>query len=357
MKSLEIPIQFIVPSHIMKTVNTKALIDSGADISCIDWQFVHKYKLPTTKLTKPIHARNTNALPNRNGDIQFSYNLFINIEGITQQINFHVMSLGSTNVLLGLPWLKATNLTIDWKKQVISIDESIDKSKLLYSTFSSDTTWHNLFYPREIPWPLQHINVHAVHDAHLYDYLHEETESQYLQWPLDNWTIHHIICCGSRFIPVGSPVIACLIATNELAMAAEAAKPKVTLPKEYSEFSLVFFKEATYHIPPSHPYDHKINLNKSFTPKIGKVYPLSPDKRKATEEFLDENLKAGKICPSSSPQASPFFFVKKKDGGLRPCQDYCYLNEHTVQDTYSLPLISNFIDKLQGAEIFTKFDV
>ena len=50
------------------------------------------------------------------------------------------MSLGSTNVLLGLPWLKATNPTINWKKQVISIDESIDESKLLYSTFTSDTT-------------------------------------------------------------------------------------------------------------------------------------------------------------------------------------------------------------------------
>ena len=75
------------------------------------------------------------------------------------------------------------------------------------------------------------------------------------------------------------------------------------------------------------------------------------------DEFIDENLHSGKIHPSKSPQASPFLFVKKKDGGLQPCQDYRYLNSHTVQDTYPLPLISDLIDKLKDTKVFTKFDV
>ena len=53
----------------------------------------------------------------------------------------------------------------------------------------------------------------------------------------------------------------------------------------------------------------------------------------------------------------PFFFVKKKDGGLRPCQDYRYVNEHTIRDAYPLPLISDLVDKLRDAKVFTKFDV
>ena len=48
--------------------------------------------------------------------------------------------------------------------------------------------------------------------------------------------------------------------------------------------------------------------------------------RKALDEFLDENLRTGRIRPSKSPMASPFFFVKKKDGSLRPVQDYRKLN-------------------------------
>ena len=92
-------------------------------------------------------------------------------------------------------------------------------------------------------------------------------------------------------------------------------------------------------------------------PKIGKIYPLSPNEKKATKDFLKENLTAGKIRPSNSPQASPFFFIKKKDRKLCPCQDYRYLNEHTTYNAYPLPLISNLVDKLKDTRHFTKFDV
>ena len=43
---MQIPIQLIVPSHTMKAVETRALIDSGASISCIDWGFVRKQGIP-----------------------------------------------------------------------------------------------------------------------------------------------------------------------------------------------------------------------------------------------------------------------------------------------------------------------
>ena len=56
--------------------------------------------------------------------------------------------------------------------------------------------------------------------------------------------------------------------------------------------------------------------------------------------------------------ASPFFFVKKKDGKqLRPCQDYRYLNEWTWKNAYPLPLISEIMDELKDAKYFTKLDV
>ncbi len=55
--------------------------------------------------------------------------------------------------------------------------------------------------------------------------------------------------------------------------------------------------------------------------------------------------------------ASPFFFVKKKDGKLRPVQDYRKLNEMTIKNRYPLPLISELMDKLRGAKYFSKLDV
>ena len=59
----------------------------------------------------------------------------------------------------------------------------------------------------------------------------------------------------------------------------------------------------------------------------------------------------------ASPMASPFFFVKKKDGSLRPVQDYRKLNDMTVKNRYPLPLIQELVDKLKGARYFTKLDV
>jgi len=68
-------------------------------------------------------------------------------------------------------------------------------------------------------------------------------------------------------------------------------------------------------------------------------------------------LKTGRIRPSKSPMASPFFFVKKKDGSLRPTQDYRKLNDITIKNRYPLPLISELVDKLAGARVFSKMDV
>lgn len=55
--------------------------------------------------------------------------------------------------------------------------------------------------------------------------------------------------------------------------------------------------------------------------------------------------------------ASPFFFILKTDGSLRPVQDYRRLNEFTIKNRYPLPLIQELIDKLRYAKVFTKLDV
>ena len=84
---------------------------------------------------------------------------------------------------------------------------------------------------------------------------------------------------------------------------------------------------------------------------------MNSKEMEACKEFIDEHLKSGKIRKSQLPQAAPFFFVQKKDGGLFPCQDYQYLNEHMIKNTYPLPLISTLINKLKGAKYFSKMDI
>ena len=87
------------------------------------------------------------------------------------------------------------------------------------------------------------------------------------------------------------------------------------------------------------------------------MYPLSPKEQQALKEFIDENLASGRIRPSKSPMASPFFFIKKEDGSLRAIQDYRKLNEGTIKNKYPLPLINELIDKVKDAKFITKLDV
>ena len=148
------------------------------------------------------------------------------------------------------------------------------------------------------------------------------------------------------------------LAIEESKKSKEPEKPiEEQVPKEYHEFLYVFNKKKTDRFPDSWSWDHKIEMKEGFKPKSFKTYNLSPAEKIELDKFLKDNLDKGYIRPSQSPMASPFFFVSKKDGKLRPCQDYWYLNEWTIQNAYPLPLILEIMDKLKGTKYFTKFDI
>ncbi|XP_063800275.1 uncharacterized protein LOC134968692, partial [Pseudophryne corroboree] len=108
-----------------------------------------------------------------------------------------------------------------------------------------------------------------------------------------------------------------------------------------------------------HPdqWDCPIDLVPGKVPPRGRTYPLSLPETHSMEEYIKENLAKGFIRPSSSPAGAGFFFVKKKDGGLRPCIDYRGLNDITIKNRYPLPLITELFDRVSGATIFTKLDL
>jgi len=95
----------------------------------------------------------------------------------------------------------------------------------------------------------------------------------------------------------------------------------------------------------------------TFEPKAFKSYKLFFAEIKEQEKFVEENLQKGYIKYSKSPMASPFFFVAKKDRKLQPCQDYHYLNEHTIKNAYLIPNVQSILDKLRGSKYFTAIDI
>ena len=130
-----------------------------------------------------------------------------------------------------------------------------------------------------------------------------------------------------------------------------------THSEEYHWYSKVFSPTAAMQFPDSRPWDHEIELLPDAPPTLDcKVYHLSYGEQIALEEFLKEHLSKGYIHQSNHPYASPFLFVKKKDGKLRPVQDYRQLNKSTVRNI-PLLLIKELIIQLSKKKWFTKFDV
>jgi hypothetical protein len=131
-----------------------------------------------------------------------------------------------------------------------------------------------------------------------------------------------------------------------------------TIPKEFHQFQKIFNAESFKELPPHRSYDCAIDFKEEAElPKPGRIIPLSRLEEVALHEFEKGELQDGKIRPSNSPIASPCFYVKKADGGLRLVTDYRKINEITKGDQFPLPLQGNLIEKLKDAKIFTKLDL
>jgi len=90
---------------------------------------------------------------------------------------------------------------------------------------------------------------------------------------------------------------------------------------------------------------------------FGPIYSLTPTEKEALHTYILENLAKGFIHPSTSSAASPILFVKKPNGSLWLCVDYCSLNAITKCNCYPLPLVNELLDAVQGCSIFTKLDL
>ena len=145
---------------------------------------------------------------------------------------------------------------------------------------------------------------------------------------------------------------------SKLAEKEQSSKKAMPLPEHYQKHAHVFSEQEAQRFPGPRLWDHAIELKKDAPATLpGKIYALTQDEQKALQEFIKEHVQKGYIRPSKSPYAAPFFFIKKKDGRLRPVQDYRRLNEWTIRNRYPLPLISELISRVQGASLFSKFDI
>ena len=312
---------------------TIAVIDSGASGCFIDPQLVHQLNLKTFPLIKPVQAYNVDGTTNCKGNITQEVDIELSFPDSSNPLHSEttrlmILNLGKPQLILSMPWLQKWNPEIDWVRRTICLPDS------------------EVSFPRDVE-PLceclPEIDENREPQDHLLQCLGLDADHK----------IESLI--QKRRLWLDGETIAKTTLSTEIA---QQEKPvEAVIPTWCTDFKDVFSEKTHETLPPHRPYDHVINLKPDFTPKIAKIYSLNPAKKITCKEFVQEHLKTGRIVPSKSPQASPFFFVPKKDGTLRPCQDYHYLNSFTIRDAYPLPLIPDLINDMKESTLFTKFDI
>ena len=253
-------------------------------------------------LEQPKRLFNVDNTQNRSGEVTHYVELEVETHQHCQPMSFLVSDIGKEDVILGYPWLIAFEPRFQW-----------GKGKL-------DPTYLPIICRSTRPTALPRIPA--------------EDEKCRIAKQLEN-------DCTVRTI------------ATDLTIEAEKDKEEVTLPPEYQKYVSVFSEEEAQRFPPSQAWDHAIDFKKGAPDAINcPVYPMTRIEDEALDDFIDEQLAKGYIRPSISPYALSFFFIKKKDGKLRPVQDYRKINEWTVRNQYPLPLITMLIRDLGGADIY-----
>ena len=98
--------------------------------------------------------------------------------------------------------------------------------------------------------------------------------------------------------------------------------------------------------------EHTINTG-TATPVCKPPYRVSHAYREMVEAELKEMLDSGIIEPSASQWSAPIVLVKKKDGSLWLCVDYCRLNSVSQIDAYSMPRVDELLDRLGKANFIS----
>jgi len=238
-------------------------------------------------------------------------------------LDFYVTPLDSCCLLvLGHSWLIRYNLLIDWVSRSISF-----QSPSLLQSLASVPSVENLVNPPFSPAenPLQFTPSET--------FLSNPKQSHIaiISAPALLWALH---LSGSKTFS--------LQFRSTIQAKSTTISEKIDLSailEEYHKYADVFSKSKVETLTPHHSYNLRIDLEKDSHPLVGTIYSLSKFKQKVLKEFIDENLTNGFIRLTSLSHGALVLFVKKKDGSLQLCVNFCRLNKITKKDQY--PLLSS----------------
>jgi hypothetical protein len=254
-----------------------ALIDSGATDNFISPAVIEHFSIPTRPLAKPVDIRNVDGTVNKKGKILNVADLVLRFRRKSHTQTFYIADLGDDHMILGMPFLAATNPDINWSR-----------GSFFGKVEAATTDAHYR------PLPPFAIEPEVMKDNLRSDQSRfEEFIADYTNDPPENQ------------IMVRRTTKATTLAADAVDKTSRTWQEQV--PTEYHKFGQVFSEEESQRFPGPRPWDHAIELVPDAPETLDcKTYPLAHGQQELLDQFIDEHLKKGYIRDSSSPYASPF---------------------------------------------------
>ena len=114
----------IVLQGLKQTVDTTALIDSGATGNFMDPRLLPKGIFKLSRTPTPITTYNVDETPNTRGTIQWTTTASFSSGIFSDMVKFMIVRLSRPQVILEMPWLQKWNPKIDWIRYTINFQTS-----------------------------------------------------------------------------------------------------------------------------------------------------------------------------------------------------------------------------------------
>jgi hypothetical protein len=309
-------------------IDTHALVDCGCTgLSFMNEAFTHQHNFPRDQLKNPKTVKVINGHPISSRDITEYVKVQCTIGDHHETLTAYITSLGHYPLVLGIPWLKRHDVTINFANNDIKFSSAGCRPHRTMVT----------------PVPIKGLT----------------PEPRNKICAISAITFRHIINNANKCY---GKVEQFALSLNEINTALQEPKDdkpdlKAIVPHEYHKYLNIFEKVNADKLPPHRPCNHKIPLEDGFQPPFGPLYSLSCPELEKLKRWLDENLSKGFIHASSSPAAAPILFIKKGDGSLCLVVDYRGINEGTIKNCYPLPLMQDTLMNLSRAKWCTKLDI
>ena len=379
-------------------LKTKALVDTGAQKSCISESFCRKLHLTPTKLengeTQRLFTADGKPIP-----VLGTVELSVKIQGLAMPFTFHVLKGLNHNLILGVNFLTATKSKIDMSVGLISFCDDLVTLSLARPGDCVLKTIEAVDVPgqSEIVLPVQLSRNLSADFAIIESHpllTSDLVVARSLVQPCGQITVCKLLnpTNGSVHLNKGFVVAKISAITSDDICELSNSEPEIktqtsnevpiekcreALDKKGVKISgqnlteceqnkltrllfdnLDIFASSLSELPGTDLVKHHIDTG-DHKPVRLRAYRQTPEVKREMFRQVDDMLKSGIIEESDSPWSSPALLVKKASGEYRFVTDFRQVNKLTKPVFWPLPTMEEIIDTVSDCNpsIFSLLDM